>query len=378
MIPQWLLTVTYCLIALLVAVLAFRVVRRWLASRRGKTVAGPGVSRSSRAEDLPGSTAPPAAAGSLQTASARPANVSWEQRRLFERIHQRDAENDIPGVRPDQVPLHGSKDLVFGGVTPALAAMLPESAERQEVLRRELRAAGYYQPHAWHNLAAIRYVGLMGAIILFGAMLLIVPPQLEVFILSMLVVMAMLGWAFPRLFVRSRMTDRVRRIENGIPDMLDMLNMCVSQGLTVPQSLRRISRDMQPVHPDLAQELKIVVEQAEVYDLETALQNFSDRIDAPDVHSINTLLIQTERMGTSVSEALVEYSDNMRETQRQRADQKANQATFRLLFPTVLCLMPAVYMFLLGPAFVELARFMESGNDSLLNSGVNALNDLRN
>ena len=359
MFPQWLVTAILWLIAALVVVLMIRLAWRWFRSR-GKRPAEREI------EPYVASNTPD-----------REGLVSWAQRKLFEPIHQRDTAEGVPQVRPDQVPLHGSSDYIFGSITPALAAMLPESAERQEVLRRELRAAGYHQPHAWHNLAALRYLGLMGALVLFGLLLLIVPPQLEVIVLSMMVVMAIAGWAVPRLMVRSRMAERIRRIENGIPDMLDMLNMCVSQGLTVPQSLRRISRDLKPVYPDLAHELQIVVDQSEMYELETALQSFSDRIDAPDVHSINTLLIQTERMGTSVSEALTEYSDNMRESQRQRADQKANQATFRLLFPTVLCLMPAVYMFLLGPAFVELARFMESGNASLINTGVDAVNTLR-
>jgi tight adherence protein C len=84
------------------------------------------------------------------------------------------------------------------------------------------------------------------------------------------------------------------------------------------------------------------------------------------------LLIQTERMGTSVSVALTEYAERMRESLRQRADEKANQATFKLLFPTVLCLMPAVYIFLLGPSIVELSEFFNGGN-SVLNNATDAV-----
>ena len=154
-----------------------------------------------------------------------------------------------------------------------------------------------------------------------------------------------------------------------MPDLLDMLNMCVSQGLTVPDSLNRISADLKPVYPSLAQELSIVVDQAKVGTLSESLQNFAERIDLPQVDSFTSLLIQTERMGTSVSDALTDYSDTMRESLRQRADERANQASFSLLFPTVLFLMPAVFMFLMGPAVIELTKFTNAGGLGALSEG---------
>ena len=110
--------------------------------------------------------------------------------------------------------------------------------------------------------------------------------------------------------------------------------------------------------------------------LHTALENFGQRIDLPEVHSFTSLLIQTERMGTSISAALTAYSDTMRESLRQRADEKGNQATFRLLFPTVLCLMPAVYLFLLGPAVIGMSNFFNSGGRDSLDSGSTAIQRL--
>ena len=191
----------------------------------------------------------------------------------------------------------------------------------------------------------------------------------------------LLGWALPTLYVRGKAKERKREIERAMPDLLDMLNMCVGQGLTVPDSLRRVGRDFKNVYPALSQELAIVNEQAKISTMETALQNFSGRIDMPEVHSLTSLLIQTERMGTSISQALTTYSDTMRESQRQQADEKGNRATFRLLFPTVLCLMPAVYLFLLGPAVNELQKFFYQGGLDSLNSGsqvVQRINSTRN
>ncbi len=170
----------------------------------------------------------------------------------------------------------------------------------------------------------------------------------------LMVVFSGAGWAIPRLYIRNKEAERTSGIEHAMPDIL---NMCVSQGLTEQESFRRISGELGTVYPHLAKELDIVREQAEVGTMPHALQNFADRIDVPEVQSFTSLLIQTERMETSVSLALEEYSDNFCEAHRQLADQKANNATFKLLFPTVFCLMPAVYLFLLGPAVIELSDF---------------------
>src|SRR5262249_12049541 len=147
--------------------------------------------------------------------------------------------------------------------------------------------------------------------------------------------------------------------ERAMPDMLDMLNMCVSQGMTIHAAMSRVSEDLRDVHPELDRELRIVNEQASIGTLSHALENFSRRIDAPEVHSFTSLILQTERMGTSVSAALAEYSDNIRQSLKQRADEKGNRAAFKLLFPTVACLMPAVFAILLGPSVLALSNFFK-------------------
>jgi tight adherence protein C len=241
-----------------------------------------------------------------------------------------------------------------------------------------LITAGYHQPHAWQNLAALRYLGIMVPLLFIGLLLVLLPRQLEVVAIGLLLFLPAIGWAVPRLVVRNQARERLSEIERGMPDMLDMLNMCVSQGMTIPESLNRVSRELRPVYPAIAQELNIVSDQAQIGSLEQALENFSDRIDVPDVHSFTTLLIQTQRMGTSVSQALTDYSDNMRESLRQRADEKANTATFKLLFPTVGFLMPSVFLFLLGPAIIQLSDFFNGGGAEALNQNVQQIDRLEN
>lgn len=265
--------------------------------------------------------------------------------------------NRLPLVEAGQTPVADGSDYVFGPLTPTLAAFLPDSDARKSEVRKELMQAGYYQPHAQQNLSAVRYVSIIVPLLLFGGLLLIAPERLEKYALGALVLVPILGWAFPRLVVKSKAADRTSAIERGMPDLLDMLYMCVSQGMTMPAALKRANQELTVVHPELHRELNIVTEQAEIGNLRVALQNLAERIDVPEVHSFTTLMVQTEQMGTSVTQALTEYSDGMRDSLRQRADEKANKASFKLLFPTVLCLMPAVYIFLLGPSIVKLHKF---------------------
>lgn len=302
-------------------------------------------------------------ASSEQTGKAR----SWTSRSLFGKTVI-GSQRELPRLEPGELTITDDRDYILGSITPSLAAALPESSTKQQAIKKELVEAGYYEPHAWHNLSAIRYLGLMLPLIFFGLGLIFLgTPTTEWIWLAAMIVGAVVGWALPRLFIRSQAARRRSEIEQSLPDVLDLLNMCVSQGLTIRSALSRVAWEITEVYPAMADELQIVTLQANMDTLEHALNNMNERVDLPELHSLSSLLIQTESMGTSVSDALTDYSDGMRATLQQRADQKANTATFKLLFPTVLCLMPAVYMFLLGPAVVELSDFFKGGGVSQFN-----------
>jgi tight adherence protein C len=401
MFPLWLLTAFYVLAGVTIA---WMLLRLWRQRRRTQSdrASQPVVTERSEPPLRPApvtrpaeSTVPPnltilkaAAAPAPEDSSSdpqitpRPAIVSaaatqapaWERTRLFGDLRATDAP--LARVLPEDVPTARTDDLVFGDATPVFAAMLPDSSARREETRKELIAAGYYQPHAVQNLSAVRYAFMMAGVILAMVLLVLAPPRLEWLAVGSLIVLPLLGWALPRLYVRSQIAERRGEIERGMPDVLDMLNMCVSQGVTIPDALRRILRDLRGPYPALAQELRIVSEQAAIGNMHQALENFSRRMDIPEVHSFTSLLIQTEKMGTSISEALASYSDTMRESLRQRADERGNRATFQLLFPTVLCLMPAVYLFLLGPAIIDLSNFFGSGGRDALDQGARVIEQM--
>lgn len=317
----------------------------------------------------------PADAGSWQPPVGQPYQVSWGHQQLFRTKDENFEEPGyIPKIAPDQVPSTSTDDYAFGPATPVMAELMLASS--QDLVERELKQAGFYQPHALQNLQATRFALVTGSILLLGGLLAIAPKPAELPILIAMLIIPGLMWAVPRVVIQNRATNRRSELERAMPDMLDMLNMCVSQGLTIPASMRRISIDLKPVYPVLATELGIVVHQAGVGNMRVALDNFAKRVDVPEVDSFVSLINQSERMGTSISDALTEYSNTMRESLRQRTDEKANKASFKLMFPTVLFMMPAVFMFLLGPAILELQTFFDRGGMESLQQDTEQLENL--
>jgi tight adherence protein C len=302
---------------------------------------------------------------------------TWNDRRLF---------SDFKGILSegvDSIPLPAPEDLpiqedafVFGSLTPSIAQLLPETDSRRELQRKSLLAAGYHSRASWLNLSAIRFALSFLSLVVVGIWLIMAPPAIEAWLLGLLVMAPLFMWALPPLIVAFKASERKIDIERGLPDVLDMMNMGVSQGLTVPQSLKRISREIAIAHPALAEELRIVDQQAEVGNLPQALRNFGNRIDSPEINSFTSLLVQSESTGTSISKALTEYSDSIRASLKERADARANAASFQLLFPVALFLMPSVFLFLLGPAIVQMSDFFNSQADTLQQDRQDALRSL--
>lgn len=303
---------------------------------------------------------------------------TWQNRRLladFRGIVDDEVQTLVAPL-PEELPIR-DEDLVFGGITPAVAQLLPESAARREVQRKLLLGAGYRSRASWINLTAIRFVLAFFSLVSIGFWLLMAPPQFELTLAGMAVVVPLLMWALPPLVVGMKANERKIDIERGLPDVLDMLNMGVSQGLSVPQCFRRIAVELKEAHPELADELRFVTQQADIGTMSQALKNFSQRIDSPEVSSFTSLLIQSESTGSSISRALTDYSDSIRSSLKERADSRANAASFKLLFPVALCLMPSVFLFLLGPAIVQLSDFLSNGAQALNNDRQNAMDSLQ-
>lgn len=272
----------------------------------------------------------------------------------------------------------------FGILTNVLAALLPVSSQAKKIIGSELRQAGFYAPHALADYLATRNVALFSWILLvaFAAFATYDPRQdYTLMILIIGLVFGILIFAMPRLVLQSQARRRVTRIQGALPDGLDMLNMCMTGGLSLQMAFERVSSEIRSAHPDLATEFDIIRRHSETHTMERALDLFAERIDTPEVRSLAAVTSQSVRLGSNVGTAMQEYADSMRTSQRQRAEERGNRRSVAMLFPVALCLAPPVYILLLGPAVLELRDFavrenraggVLNPNMELLQQGVSA------
>jgi len=263
--------------------------------------------------------------------------------------------------RDDEVrTAQGLRPLLFGGLTHALAGALPTTDQTRERLGKFVRQAGHYHPQALVEFLALRNALVLGTILLIVAATVVLTQPGEPAMYEWIgggIILVLLVYSLPRLILEMRASNRVRRIEGALPDALDMITMCTSAGLPLQHAIARVSEEMQSTHPDLAQEMRLVERQAVAGSLNSAVQQFAKRIDIPELHSVSSMMWQAEHQGASVSAAFHAFADQVRLSRRQRAEQAGNRAAFQMLFPLVLCLAPAVYIVLIGPAIMDLRDF---------------------
>jgi tight adherence protein C len=146
----------------------------------------------------------------------------------------------------------------------------------------------------------------------------------------------------------------------------------VTGGAPLKGAIVKASHELKSIHKDLSCELAILDHQAEAGSMEIALKQFADRINEPEVISLATIVRHADRLGGNVTSAFQDYADSIRRTRRQRAEERGNKASVKLLFPIIVFLAPSLYVLLLGPAALELRNFMVDQNRAggVLSQGV--------
>ena len=166
-----------------------------------------------------------------------------------------------------------------------------------------------------------------------------------------------LGFMLPRFILKRMIRDRQQRIRLGLADALDLTVICVEAGLALDQALQRVGQDLHHAHPDLSDEFHLVnLEMRAGKPRAEALRNLVDRTGVDDIRSLVGTLIQTDRFGTSVAQALRVHSDSLRTERRQRAEEQAAKTTIKMVPPLVIFVLPSIIFVTIGPAVIELIR----------------------
>jgi tight adherence protein C len=165
------------------------------------------------------------------------------------------------------------------------------------------------------------------------------------------------GFFLPRFMLKRMIKQRQQRIKLGLPDALDLTVICVEAGLALDQALMRVGTDLHHAHPELSDEFHMVnLEMRAGKPRAEALRNLVDRTGVDDLRSLVGTLIQTDRFGTSIAQALRVHSDSLRTERRQRAEEQAAKTTIKMVIPLVLFVLPSIIFVTLGPAIIELIR----------------------
>jgi tight adherence protein C len=175
--------------------------------------------------------------------------------------------------------------------------------------------------------------------------------------IPLLIGVAGLGFFLPRFILKRMIKDRQSRIRLGLADALDLIVICVEAGLALDQALTRVGQDLHHAHADLSDEFHLVdLEMRAGKPRAEALRNLVDRTGVDDIRSLVGTLIQTDRFGTSIAQALRVHSDSLRTERRQRAEEQAAKTTIKMVPPLVIFVLPSIIFVTIGPAVIELIR----------------------
>ena len=179
--------------------------------------------------------------------------------------------------------------------------------------------------------------------------------------LTLLIGVSGLGFMLPRFILKRMITERQHRIKVGLPDALDLTVICVEAGLALDQAMMRVGEDLRHAHPELSNEFHLVnLEMRAGKPRVEALQNLAARTGADDIRQLVATLVQTDRFGTSVAQALRVHSDSLRTERRQRAEEQAAKTSIKMIIPLVLFILPSILIVTLGPAIIQLYRTLAS------------------
>jgi len=234
-----------------------------------------------------------------------------------------------------------------------LSKAIPMSPDEASKSRGWLIQAGFREERHQTVYFAVRVLfALIGlAIVLASGVGLDSPP--------LLIGIPALGFLLPRFILKRLITRRQQNIRIGLADALDLTVICVEAGLSLDQAMSRVGEELKHAHPELSNEFHLVnLEMRAGKPRAEALRNLAERTGVDDIKALVGVLIQTDRFGTSVAQALRVHSDSLRTERRQRAEEQAAKTTIKMVPALVIFVLPSMFFVTLGPAVIQLLHVL--------------------
>jgi tight adherence protein C len=240
----------------------------------------------------------------------------------------------------------------FGGMVENLERVLPKSQAEVSVTQQRLIRAGYRK-----DTAVNLFYGAKVLVPLTLCLLVLVTGLASSNAFFVYALALGLGFLAPDFWLGRRITIRQKRIRLGLPDVLDLMVICIEAGLSMDQATARTAEELRVAQPAISDELGIVVlEQRAGRARSDAWKQFAERTGVDSVRNLVSVLVQSEQLGTSVAKTLRVHSDTLRIQRRQRVEEQAAKTTIKLVFPLVLFIFPSLFLVTLGPALIIMSE----------------------
>jgi len=254
----------------------------------------------------------------------------------------------------------GSK--VLEAAAPLLSRpVMPKNAAEQSTLRAKLASAGFRKESAPVLFLASKTAGGVACAII-GAVLALHADKEMIHVLGYTVFGLGIGFMLPNLWLNVAAGKRMEAIRNGLPDSLDLMVVAVEAGLGLDAAIQRVSDEMGQVHVALAEELQIATLETQMgVPRSEALTNMAARTGVSEMGALVAVIVQAEKLGTSIAKALRTQAESLRTKRRQKAEERAQKTAVKLLIPLILFIFPTIFVVLAGPAALQLMKTFSGG-----------------
>lgn len=250
-------------------------------------------------------------------------------------------------VLPEMAPAEGFGIIVR--VFQLVGRSIPSASSDENPLRKRLIQAGYRLPSAVHIFYGVKCASSLA----FSIVAVWAADANDSNVLIPLLAAAVFGYRLPDLVLQKVIRSRGARLRRALPAALDMLVLAVEAGQSIDQALVATCRGLKSNSPDLASELTMLhLESRATNNRAEALRNFAARNKEPELKKLSSLLIDTDRFGTSVGPALRDHAKYLRIRSRQQAQEAARKVGVKLIFPVFFLIFPSVVLVTLGPAVI--------------------------